>query len=72
MNMTKPSVLELYHEKIQHVHKLFTGLVPLAPEIVELADGETIVSSTFPIFGIDIKCGSNTDISYGPWADRQR
>ena len=25
-----------------------------------------------PEWGVDIKCGKNTDFSYGPWADRQR
>ncbi|XP_021348394.1 uncharacterized protein KIAA1109-like [Mizuhopecten yessoensis] len=48
------------------------GIVPYEPEIVELADGETVVRRTYPCFGMDIKCGRNTDLSYGPWADRQR
>ncbi|KAJ8982558.1 hypothetical protein NQ317_005029 [Molorchus minor] len=44
------------------------GLVPEAPVLITLANGD-IVESSPPQWGIDIKC---TDFSYGPWADRQR
>ncbi|CAG0914383.1 unnamed protein product [Notodromas monacha] len=29
-------------------------------------------SSSPPVWGLDLKCGKNTDISYGTWAERQR
>ena len=48
------------------------GTVPYEPEIVALADGETVVRQTYPTMGLDIQCGKNTDFNYGPWADRQR
>ncbi|XP_064637366.1 bridge-like lipid transfer protein family member 1 isoform X3 [Lineus longissimus] len=48
------------------------GLVPHEPEVLHLVDGDVVTSPTFPIWGIDVKCGKGTDISYGPWADRQR
>ena len=58
---------EAYFLNIVH-----TGIVPYEPEIVELADGETVVKRTYPTFGLDVQCGKNTDFNYGPWADRQR
>ncbi|XP_041357043.1 transmembrane protein KIAA1109-like isoform X2 [Gigantopelta aegis] len=48
------------------------GLVPHEPELMEMADGEVVVRRTYPCFGVDIKCGKNTDFNYGPWVDRQR
>lgn len=48
------------------------GIVPYEPESVELADGETVVRRTYPCLGMDVKCGKNTDINYGPWVDKQR
>ncbi|XP_076446239.1 bridge-like lipid transfer protein family member 1 isoform X6 [Babylonia areolata] len=48
------------------------GLVPHEPELLQMADGEVLVRRTYPCSGVDIKCGKNTDLSYGPWADRQR
>ena len=39
---------------------------------MQIADGDVSISRTYPCFGIDVKCGKNTDLSYGPWADRQR
>ncbi|KAL3880212.1 hypothetical protein ACJMK2_032469 [Sinanodonta woodiana] len=48
------------------------GLVPYEPEVVHLADGQTVVKRTYPCMGVDIQCGKNTDFNYGPWADRQR
>lgn len=48
------------------------GLVPYEPEMVQLADGETVVRRTYPSIGVAIECGKNTDFNYGPWADRQR
>ncbi|KAK7097228.1 hypothetical protein V1264_004238 [Littorina saxatilis] len=48
------------------------GLVPHEPECLQMADGEVLVRRTYPCSGVDIKCGKNTDLSYGPWADRQR
>jgi len=37
-----------------------------------LANGDVLSVRTWPCWGMDIKYGKNTDISYGPWADRQR
>ena len=51
---------------------LYSGTVPYEPEIVALADGETVVRQTYPTIGLDVQCGKNTDFNYGPWADRQR
>ena len=51
---------------------LYAGTVPYEPEIVALADGETVVRQTYPTIGLDVQCGKNTDFNYGPWADRQR
>ncbi|KAG1657990.1 hypothetical protein GQR58_023181 [Nymphon striatum] len=48
------------------------GLIPAEPEIIQLADGDLVEVSTYPCWGVDIKCGKGTDFSYGPWADRQR
>ena len=48
------------------------GLVPDEPEMVHMANGDVVTIRTWPCWGMDIKCGKNTDISYGPWADRQR
>ena len=48
------------------------GLVPESQELVELANGDVIVRRTWPCWGMDVKFGKSTDISYGPWADRQR
>ena len=48
------------------------GLVPYEPEQVLLANGDVVARRTWPCFGMDVKTGKGTDISYGPWADRQR
>ncbi|XP_052791422.1 bridge-like lipid transfer protein family member 1 isoform X3 [Mya arenaria] len=48
------------------------GVVQLGPERVELADGEPVLSRTYPTIALDVECGKNTDFNYGPWADRQR
>lgn len=48
------------------------GMVPYEPELVQLANGDVLSVRTWPCWGMDIKYGKNTDISYGPWADRQR
>ena len=48
------------------------GVVPHEPELLQLADGEVLVRRTYPCSGVDIKSVKNTDLSYGPWADRQR
>ena len=50
----------------------FTGVVPFEPERVELTDGETSMTRTYPTIAMHIECGKNTDFNYGPWADRQR
>ena len=47
-------------------------MVPYEPELVQLANGDVLSVRTWPCWGMDIKYGKNTDISYGPWADRQR
>jgi len=47
-------------------------MVPYEPELVQLANGDVLAVRTWPCWGMDIKYGKNTDISYGPWADRQR
>lgn len=49
-----------------------SGKVPLEPERVELADGEPVMTRTYPTMALDVECGKNTDFNYGPWADRQR
>ena len=49
-----------------------SDLVPYEPEMVALANGDVISRRTWPCWGMDVKCGKGTDISYGPWADRQR
>ncbi|KAH3829887.1 hypothetical protein DPMN_103118, partial [Dreissena polymorpha] len=48
------------------------GVVPFEPERVELTDGETSMTRTYPTIAMHIECGKNTDFNYGPWADRQR
>ena len=48
------------------------GMVPYEPELVQLANGDVLSVRTWPCWGMDVKYGKNTDISYGPWADRQR
>ena len=50
----------------------YVGMVPYEPELVQLANGDVLAVRTWPCWGMDIKYGKNTDISYGPWADRQR
>ncbi|XP_077984720.1 bridge-like lipid transfer protein family member 1 [Glandiceps talaboti] len=35
-------------------------------------DNESNTDEDAPCWGMDVKCGKGTDISYGPWADRQR
>lgn len=60
------NAVELYYYMDQ------PGIVPKEPEIIELADGESVRKNTSPVWGLDIKCGKGTDFSYGPWADRQR
>lgn len=48
------------------------GIVPEAPALITLANGD-VVEADPPGWGIDIKCAKgNSNISYGPWADRQR
>lgn len=47
------------------------GLVPEQEELLTLPSGE-MVEPQPPSWGLDIQCGKATDISYGPWADRQR
>jgi hypothetical protein len=49
-----------------------TGVVPMEPECVHLADGDVVTKRTWPCWGMDIKCGQNADFNYGPWVDRQR
>ena len=51
---------------------MYVGIVPYEPELVQLANGDVLAVRTWPCWGMDIKYGKNTDISYGPWADRQR
>jgi hypothetical protein len=47
------------------------GTVPEEPIMITLANGDRIEASSPPMWGIDIKCGKgNSNISYGPWADR--
>ncbi|XP_074650444.1 bridge-like lipid transfer protein family member 1 [Tubulanus polymorphus] len=48
------------------------GIVPHEPESLQLVDGDVVVRPTFPHWGMDIRCGKGTDISYGPWVDKQR
>lgn len=49
------------------------GIVPEEPVLITLANGDIIEATSPPMWGIDIKCGKgNSNISYGPWADRQR
>lgn len=49
------------------------GVVPEEPVLITLANGDVIEATSPPMWGIDIKCGrGNSNISYGPWADRQR
>ena len=48
------------------------GVVPHEPEVLRMADGDVVTVRTWPCWGMDVKCGKNTDISYGPWSDRQR
>jgi hypothetical protein len=49
------------------------GIVPDEPVQIILANGDRIEASSPPMWGIDIKCGKgNSNISYGPWSDRQR
>ena len=35
-------------------------------------DGDAAPSDQKPYWGVNIKCGKGTNLSYGPWADRQR
>jgi len=44
----------------------------LEPDRLELADGEPVMIRTYPTIALDVECGKNTDVNYGPWADRQR
>ena len=44
-------------------------MVPEHVELLTLPSGE-MVEPAQPSWGLDIKCGKGTDISYGPWADR--
>ena len=39
---------------------------------MQLANGDVVARRTWPCWGMDVKCGKGTDLSYGPWADRQR
>ena len=38
----------------------------------DAADGCDSAADQNPYWGINIKCGKGTNLSYGPWADRQR
>jgi len=51
---------------------IVAGVVSMEPERVQLADGEAVLTRTYPTMALDIECGKNTDFNYGPWADRQR
>lgn len=66
------TVLKMFYRKMQDFVLLSVGLVPHEPECLHMADGEVLVRRTYPCSGVDIKCDKNTDLSYGPWADRQR
>lgn len=50
----------------------FEGVVTTEPETLRLANGDVTALRSWPCWGMDVKYGKNTDISYGPWADRQR
>ena len=39
---------------------------------VEAADSYDATTDQSPYWGINIQCGKGTNLSYGPWADRQR
>ncbi|MPC08090.1 uncharacterized protein E2C01_000665 [Portunus trituberculatus] len=47
------------------------GLVPEHPQTVRLPNGDEVTAPA-PVWGLDIKCAKGTNLSYGPWADRQR
>ncbi|XP_069163724.1 bridge-like lipid transfer protein family member 1 isoform X17 [Procambarus clarkii] len=47
------------------------GPVPEHPQTMRLPNGDE-VTATAPVWGLDIKCAKGTNLSYGPWADRQR
>nr|XP_027228539.1 transmembrane protein KIAA1109-like [Penaeus vannamei] len=47
------------------------GVVPEHPQTMRLPNGDE-VSASAPVWGLDIKCAKGTNLSYGPWADRQR
>ncbi|ESO10151.1 hypothetical protein HELRODRAFT_72794, partial [Helobdella robusta] len=64
--LVRSSNVEIYYYQDE------PGLVPYEPESVYLANGDVISVRTWPCWGMDIKCGKNTDFSYGPWCERQR
>ncbi|KAK4300608.1 hypothetical protein Pmani_027192 [Petrolisthes manimaculis] len=47
------------------------GLVPQHPQTMPLPNGDEVTAPT-PVWGLDIQCEKGTNLSYGPWADRQR
>ncbi|XP_042881836.1 transmembrane protein KIAA1109 homolog isoform X7 [Penaeus japonicus] len=47
------------------------GVVPEHPQTMRLPNGDEVTASA-PVWGLDIKCAKGTNLSYGPWADRQR
>ncbi|XP_042203884.1 transmembrane protein KIAA1109 homolog isoform X4 [Homarus americanus] len=47
------------------------GPVPEHPQTMRLPNGDEVTASA-PVWGLDIKCAKGTNLSYGPWADRQR
>ncbi|XP_050686161.1 transmembrane protein KIAA1109 homolog isoform X6 [Eriocheir sinensis] len=47
------------------------GLVPEHPQTMRLPNGDEVTAPA-PVWGLDIKCAKGTNLSYGPWADRQR
>ena len=64
--------MTIFHMKHSFINFHLKGLVPYEPEMVQLADGDVIACRTWPCWGTNIKCGKGTDVSYGPWVDRQR
>ena len=38
---------------------------------MRLPNGDEVTAPA-PVWGLDIKCAKGTNLSYGPWADRQR
>lgn len=40
-------------------------------QTMRLPNGDEVTAPA-PVWGLDIKCAKGTNLSYGPWADRQR